>query len=316
VEGDTDPAHAHQLVENNYITPDYFRVLGIPLVRGQNFSAADFEQVKQASAKLNELYKQDPDRKDLPPELSYVAIINQKMAETFWPNQNPVGKVYKANGGSLPVRIIGVVGNSSVFGIQTKPFPQSYYPFPAVLEWEGMTGQVLVKTSAAPSAALPLLRGNLKEIDSSLAVFNARSMEEVIADATQGTGVQMWLLGSFAALALLLAAIGLYSVLAYLVTQRTREIGIRMALGAQHGHILRLVVGHGGKLTVAGLVLGVIAALFFTRLVGSLLFGVTARDPLTFAGVVAVMTMVALAACYIPAYRAMRVEPTVALREQ
>jgi ABC-type antimicrobial peptide transport system permease subunit len=105
-------------------------------------------------------------------------------------------------------------------------------------------------------------------------------------------------------------------VLAYLVTQRTREIGIRMALGAQHGHILRLVVGHGGKLTVAGLFVGVVSALLLTRLLGSLLFGVTAKDPLTFAGVVAVMALVALAACYIPAYRAMRVEPTVALREQ
>jgi putative ABC transport system permease protein len=315
VEGDTDPAHAHQLVENNYITPDYFRVLGIPFIKGSNFSAGDFEQVRKTSAKRAELYKKDPDSKEVLPDLSYVAIINQKMADMFWPNQDPVGKIFRADGGSLPVRIVGVVGNTSVFGIQAKPFPEAYYPVAGVLEW-GMGGEVLVKTAGAPSAALPVLRSNLKEIDSSLAVFDPRSMEQVIADATQSTGVQTWLLGSFAALALVLAAIGLYSVLAYLVTQRTREIGIRMALGAQHSHILRLVVGHGGKLTLAGLFAGVVSALLFTRLLRSLLFGVTAKDPLTFAGVVGVMTVVALAACYIPAYRAMRVEPTVALREQ
>ena len=315
VEGDTDPAHAKQLVENNYITPDYFRVLGIPLIQGSNFSAADFEQVRKTAATRAELYRKNPDAKEFPPDLSYVAIINQKMADTFWPNQNPIGKTYRGEGGSLPVRIVGVVGNTSVFGIQAKPFPGAYYPMTAVYEWGG-GGEVLVKTAGAPMAALPVVRNHLREMDSSLAVFKPRTMEQVVGDATEGTGVQTWLLGSFAALALLLAAIGLYSVLAYLVTQRTREIGIRMALGAQHGHILRLVVGHGGKLICAGLAAGVIAALLFTRLMRSLLFGVTAKDPLTFAAVVVVMTVVALAACYVPAYRAMRVEPTVALREQ
>jgi len=316
VEGDTDPAHAHQLVEQNYITADYFRVLGIPLVKGANFSGADFEQVRNSSAKRAEMYRKDPDTREFPPELSYVAIINQKMADTFWPNQDPVGKIYRADGATLPVRIIGVVGNTSVFGIQAKPIPQSYFPFTGVLAWEGLAGQVVVKTAGAPLAALPVVRNQLREMDSSLAVFKPRTMEQVVADATEDTGVQTWLLGSFAALALLLAAVGLYSVLAYLVTQRTREIGIRMALGAQHADILRLVVGHGGRLTLAGLALGVIAALFLTRLLGSLLFGVTTKDPLTFAGVVAVMALVALAACYVPAYRAMRVEPTVALRDE
>ena len=316
VEGDTDPAHAHQLVENNYITPDYFRVLGIPLIKGSNFSAADFDQVRQASARRAELYKKDPDTKEFPPELSEMAIINQKTADTFWPNQDPVGKIFRGDGGTMPVRIVGVVGNTSVFGIQKKPFPQAYYPLSAVLEWDGFGGDVLVKTAGTPLAALPAARNHLRELDPSLAVFKPRTMQQVVADATEGTGVQTWLLGSFAMLALALAAVGLYSVLAYLVTQRTREIGIRMALGAQHSHILRLVVGHGGKLTLAGLFVGVISALLLTRLLGSLLFGVTAKDPLTFAGVVAVMALVALAACYIPAYRAMRVEPTVALREQ
>jgi ABC-type antimicrobial peptide transport system permease subunit len=128
--------------------------------------------------------------------------------------------------------------------------------------------------------------------------------------------VQTWLLGSFAGLALLLAAVGLYSVLAYLVSQRTREIGIRMALGAQHSHVLRLVLGHGSRLTVAGLVVGVMVALSLTRLMKSLLFGIDSKDPATLAGVVVLMALVALAACYVPAHRAMRVEPMVALRDE
>jgi putative ABC transport system permease protein len=141
-------------------------------------------------------------------------------------------------------------------------------------------------------------------------------MDEVIAEATQSTGIQTYLLGSFAGLALILAAIGLYSVLAYLVTQRTREIGIRMALGARHTHVLGLVVGHGSKLTAAGLVLGVGGALALTRFMKSLLFGVDAKDPVTFAGVVALLAVVALAACFVPAWRAMQVEPMVALRDE
>jgi len=316
VEGDTDPAHSNQLVENNYITPDYFRVFGIPFLHGDNFSAADVEHADQVCSKIAELVKQNPDIKELPPGLSYVAVINRKMAETFWPNQDAVGKIYKSSGDSLPIRVIGVVGDTSVFGIQRKPFPQSYLPVTVGLYWQGFNGQIAVKTASATTQVLPALRSHLNAIDPSLAAFQPRTMEEVIGEATQSTGVQTWLLGSFAGLALLLAAVGLYSVLAYLVTQRTREIGIRMALGARHGHVLRLVVGHGTRLTVAGLILGVIVSLSFTRWMKSLLFGVDAKDPATLAGVVVLMALVALAACYIPAYRAMHVEPMVALRDE
>jgi putative ABC transport system permease protein len=316
VDGDKDPAHAEQLVENNYITPDYFRALGIPFLHGQNFSAADIEQVNQVNLKLTELYKKDPDLKTIPAGLSFVAVINRTMAQTFWPNQDAVGKVYKLNHGTLPVRVIGVVGDSSVFGIQSKPFPQTYYPIAGALDGAAFGGMVVVRTNAAPASVAPSLRSNLNALDSSLAGFQPRTMEEVIAEATQSTGIQTYLLGSFAALALVLAAVGLYSVLAYLVTQRTREIGIRMALGARHAHVLRLVIGHGSKLTAAGVLLGVAGALALTRFLKSLLFGVTTKDPATFAGVVAVLALVSLAACYVPARRAMRVEPMVALRDE
>jgi putative ABC transport system permease protein len=316
VDGDKNPAHAEQLVESIYITPDYFRAFGIPFLHGENFSAADLEHVNQVNLKLTELYTKNPDLKTIPPELSFVAVINRAMAQTFWPNQDAVGKVYKLNDGTLPVRVIGVVGDSSVFGIQAKPFPQAYYPIAAALDGASFGGMVVVKTGGPPASVVQSLRTNLTAIDSSLAGFQPRSMDEVIAEATQSTGIQTYLLGSFAGLALILAAIGLYSVLAYLVTQRTREIGIRMALGARHTHVLGLVVGHGSKLTAAGLVLGVGGALALTRFMKSLLFGVDAKDPVTFAGVVALLAVVALAACFVPAWRAMQVEPMVALRDE
>jgi putative ABC transport system permease protein len=316
VDGDTNPAHADQLVEFNYITPDYFRAFGIPWLQGQNFSAADIEHVNEVNLKLVELYTKNPNLKTPPPGLSFVAVINRAMARTFWPNQDAVGKVYKSEGGVLPVRVIGVVGDTSVFGIQASPFPQAYYPVTAALDSAPFSGSIIVKTSGAPDSAAPLLRSTLSELDSSLAGFQPRSMENVIAETTQSTGVQTYLLGSFAALALILAAVGLYSVLAYLVTQRTREIGIRMALGARHAHVLRLVMGQGGKLTAAGIVLGVGGALALTRFMRSLLFGITTKDPATFVGVVVMLALVALAACYIPARRAMRVEPMIALRDE
>jgi predicted permease len=312
VEGDKDPSHASLLVESCYITPDYFRVLGIPLLQGSNFSAADIEHVNEVNLKIAELVKNNPDLKTLPPELTFVAVINRAMADTYWLNQNPVGKIFNAG---VPVRVIGVVGNVSVFGIQSHPFPQAYYPMTATYDLS-FSGIMVVKTSAAPSAIITPLRNTLTALDSSLAAFQPRSMDEVVADATQSTGMQTYLLGSFAGLALILAAVGLYSVLAYLVTQRTREIGIRMALGAQHMHVLRLVMAHGSRLTAIGVLLGIGAALALTRFMSSLLFGVTARDPITFACVVAMLALVAIGACYIPARRAMRVEPMVALRDE
>ena len=163
-------------------------------------------------------------------------------------------------------------------------------------------------------SVLAAIRSRVQGIDSSLAVFRPQTMEEVVAESTQDTGLQTYLLGSFAALATLLAAVGLYSVMAYLVTQRTHEFGVRMALGARPGDVFRLALQRGAILIVCGVTVGLAAAFALTRLMANLLFGVSASDPLTFAGVTILLSLVALMACYIPARRATRVDPLVALR--
>jgi putative ABC transport system permease protein len=158
------------------------------------------------------------------------------------------------------------------------------------------------------------VRRTIAEIDSRLPVFHVRPMQQVIVESSSDTRFEATLLGIFAALALLLAAVGIYGVMSYLVAQRTQELGIRMALGALPSDVLRLVIGRGVALTVAGLAIGLVAALGITRLLGTLLFGVSATDPVTFLGVALLLGVVALAACYIPARRATRIDPLVALR--
>ena len=314
VEGDKDPAHASQLVEFNYVTPDYFRVFGIPFLSGANFSAQDMNHIAEVNLKLDELMKQHPETTQIPAELGFVSVINRSMARTFWPNQDAIGKTFNISG--VPVRVIGVVGDTKEWDSVREPvLPQTYFPLTATLDAAGAaSAHVSVRTSVPPMSVLPAIRSGVRGINSSLAVFRPETMEQVVADSTQDTGLQTYLLGSLAALATLLAAVGLYSVMAYLVTQRTHEIGVRMALGAAPGDVFRLVLQRGAILTVCGVALGVVTAFALTRLMANLLFGVSASDPLTFAGVAILLSFVALLACYLPARRATRVDPLVALR--
>lgn len=313
VDGDTNPSHLNLLVENNYVTTGYFSAFGIPVLAGRTFTQADMDHAAEVVQKLIAVFKKHPNIKT-PPEFLLDAVISREMARTFWPNQDPIGKTFRFRGDSNTIRVLGVVGDVNMENPKNQPGPLAYLPFAWTLGNSQASGNLVIKSSLSWAEVLSTIRSNMRQLDPSLALFQPRTMQQVISDSMQDAHLDTWLFGSFAALALLLAAVGLYSVMSYLVTQRTREIGIRMALGASHGDVLRLVLRHAGALIGAGTALGILLAFAATRLMASLLYGVAPRDPLTFTGVVVVLISIALIACYIPARRAMRVDPMVALR--
>jgi predicted permease len=300
------PEEQGSLMEWNEVTPGYFSALGIPFRAGRNFTPADdqrMEEVKAASKDESAKYSGPP----------MIAIINQMMAHDFWPNQDAVGKTFLVDH-SLPVQVIGVVGDTKIFtALQQKTIDEAYFPMGySIIAVRDAT--ILVHSSAAPGSISGAMRQAIASVDASLPIYNIRTMDQVITEASSDTRFQAMLLGIFAALALVLAAVGIYGVMSYLVAQRTNEIGIRMALGAHPRDILRLVIGRGFVLTIAGLALGLAAAFALSRSLESLLYGVSATDPFTFAGVAALLGIVALAACYLPARRAANTSPLVALR--
>jgi putative ABC transport system permease protein len=275
------------LTELNDIAPNFFETLRIPLVGGREFNDADRKDTKQ------------------------VAIINEAMAKQFWPDQNVVGKRFHFFGETQLREVVGVVRNTVVNNIGEEPQPLAYLPLtqdfsPAVT--------MQVRTNGRPEAVISSVRSQVQSLDTNLALTNVNTIEELIDQGLWAPRVGAALLSAFGALALLLAVVGVYGVLSYSVNQQTREIGIRMAMGAQTGRVLRLVVGQGMRLALAGLILGLVIALAAMRVLSTLLFGVSAHDPLIFVGVSLVLAAAAILACYIPARRATKVDPMVALR--
>ncbi len=314
VPGNKNPSFDKQLVEWNFVSWDYFRTYGTPFLRGHDFTREDIEQATQSGSRLWALYTAaHGDLKTIPPNLTLPAVINHTMARTFWPQENPIGKVFE--GGAGREEVIGVVGDVKERGITKKTLPEAYFPFTAGLEFEGVN-HLAIRTSLEPLSLLAAIRRDVNSLDSGVAVYDPRTMEQVIGDSMRQTALQTFLLGLFAALALFLAATGIYGVMAYLVTRRTREFGVRMALGAERGNILRMVIGSGIKLALIGVAIGIAGALALTRFLASLLYGVKPADPLTFIAVSFVLIAVALLACYVPARRAAKVDPMVALRNE
>jgi putative ABC transport system permease protein len=283
-----NPADA-PMAQRYGITPDYLRAMGIPLVRGRQFNEQD-----SASAPL-------------------VALISETAAKRNWPNEDPIGKRIKL--GSVekdPLRtIVGVVGDVRHQGLDDQPEMQAYVPH---AQWTDSYVMLVIRTSVDPASLTAAVRNEIRTVDAGAPVYQIATMRQLVSNSVAQRRFTLLLLGLFAAIALLMAAIGIYGVISYTVAQRTREIGIRVALGAQTGDVLKLIIRHGMILAGAGASIGLAGALGLTRLMESLLFGVSSRDPLTFAAIPLLLVMVALLACYIPARRAMKVDPLVALR--
>jgi putative ABC transport system permease protein len=309
VPGEDSTRLANQLFEWNYVSPDYFRAFGIPLLRGRTFTAADESDTAVVAQKVNDIFAVANPRLDGLPTLTWPAVINKTMARIIWGSRDPVGRSFLL-GGVITARVIGVVADSKVREIRDEAVPAACFPFAGSLGNPG--GRYLsVKTDGRPASVLAPIRAELSAIDPTLAMAHPRTMEEVLAE-----GFLTWLIGAFATAAAVLAAVGLYSVMAFLVAQRRREIGIRIALGAGQGELLRFVLGHALKLIAAGVLIGLGAALWLTRLLSGLLFGVAPSDLPTFVVVSTLLVAVALTACAIPARRAMRMDPIVALRHE
>jgi putative ABC transport system permease protein len=250
-----------------------------------------------------------------------VVIVSETAARTYWPGQDAIGKRMKFAGLDWST-VIGVAGDVKDAAMQNPAGPHTYTPYLQMPDdelarptWDELrTLHVAVRTPVDPTALATALRGTIASLDPQLAVSDVKTMEANVQESLSPQRFNLFLLGLFAALAVFLAAVGVYGVLSYSVTQRTREIGVRVAMGAQRGNILGMTIREGMKLTFAGAAIGLVGALLLTRLMAGLLYGITARDPLTFAGVIVVMLLVSLAACYIPARRATLVDPLVALR--
>jgi predicted permease len=270
---------------------DYFAALGIPLLKGRLFATGDRADTRPAG------------------------VVSASFAAQSWPGQDAIGKVVEfgnMDGDTRSFTVVGVVGDVHDAGLAAPPPPTfyAYYPQRLRSQWPLM---LVVRTRNDPSSVIAAVRQVVRELRPDVAV-QAYTIDRVIATSLGDRRFTLFIVAGFATTALLLATLGVYSVLSYLVTQRTREIGVRVALGAQRGDVMRLIVGEGVRLAVAGVAVGVIGGLLLTRLLRGLVFSVSTTDPAAFGGVVALLAVVAAVAAYVPARRATRVDPIDVLR--
>jgi putative ABC transport system permease protein len=270
------------------ISPDYFRTMGISLIKGRGFTERDNTETSDA------------------------VIVNHTMAERYWPEEDPLGKRMQIGiNGNPMMQIIGVVEDVKHFGLDSKARPEFYVPYEKD-PWPFMT--VVVRGSSDPKSLAGAMRSEVWAVDGDLPIPDIKTIDQLLSDSVARRRFNMLLLAVFGGVALVLAAVGIYGVMSYSVTQRSHEIGIRMALGAKQSDVLKLVVGQGMTLALIGVGIGLAASFALTRVMTSLLFSVGATDPLTFAVISVVLTGVALGACFVPALRATKVDPMIALR--
>jgi predicted permease len=300
LEGEAKPASQTDMkLTLFYLTqPDYLQVMKIPLKRGRFLAASDNENAP------------------------LVVVIDEQFAKLYFNGRDPIGRHVNLDIINKSAEIVGIVGHIKQWGLdadaRSSTQAQSYLPIAqlpdSLLSIFGHGTRVVVRVDGAPLATMDAIRHTLAGVNGEMVVYGTESMSDVILDSLATKRFAMILLGVFASLALLLASIGIYGVISYVVGQRTREIGIRMALGAEQGSVLRMVLLQAGKMVVVGLAIGLAAAVGLTRLMASMLFGVSPVDPETLLGVAVLLTLVSLLACWIPARRAARVDPLVALR--
>ena len=285
MDGYQPPPNQQPTVDYVQVAEDYFATLGIPIVSGRALARTDDENA--------------------PP----IAIINETMAAKYWPGKNAVGQRVKVTDRWL--EIVGIAKNSNYRTKLEAPMPFLYVPLRQ--NW-GVQNTLLVRTRETPAALLNALSREVHALDANLAPRMPSRMQEQVDEMSYSQRLAVTLVAVFGATALFLAAIGLYAVMSYSVSQSTRELGVRMALGARASDVLRLVISRGLRLTTAGIVIGTIAALLLTRLMGNLLYKVSPRDPIAFGAALIVLIAVALIACFLPARRATRIDPVRALR--
>jgi putative ABC transport system permease protein len=290
LEGQNSDQQKPTVVQRARVTPEYFQLLGLTLLRGRLFNEFDNDTAPQ------------------------VAVVNEAFGRTYWPNEDPLGKRFKSTRPGSPwITVIGVIANARTESLAQADVPQLYLN---LYQTGAKHLAILLRGHLNTAAIADEVRSQVQALDPTLPVFGAQTLTETVSASLSQRRFSLEIIGLFALTALLLASIGVYGVISYLVSERTREIGIRLALGAQKSNILRVILQQGLQLALAGAVVGLLCAMIVSHLMATLLYGVKPTDPLSFAGVATLFVGVALLACYLPARRAMKIDPMVALRHE